>query len=171
MSGTISDEAHFRLKAAQKDLVKHCGGGDRAGRLANYSGSQMGRFADTRVAPDLMPLHVALILEAECGVPYVTAAMAEINGHRLTAPAPEAVTGESVERDVFGCNTEMMRQAAVLAMAVADGLADGKLTPAELDKIARQTAPFRELMAKLDMALAKGRASGGQVVNFGGGAA
>lgn len=168
MSATISTEAHCRIKAAQKDLVQRCGGGDRAGSIANYSGSQMGRFADTRTAPDLMPLHVVLILEAECGVPYVTSAMAEINGHRLAGPEGGETKCADLEREIFHCNTEVMRQVGALSVSVAEALADGRLTPAEIDKISRQTAPLRELMANLDMALAKGRASGGQVLKFGG---
>lgn len=167
MPATISDNAHNRLKAAQKDLVSRCGGIERAANIAGYSPSQMHRFSDTKAAPDLMPLHVALILEAECGVPYVTSAMAEINGHKLAAPEANGAETINVEREVFQCNTEVMRQFGTLIAAVAEGLADGKLTPAELDRIARQTAPLRELLAKLELALANGRASGGTVVRLG----
>lgn len=170
MAATISDNAHFRLKAAQKDLVKHCGGGDRAGALADYSGTQMARFADTKNAPDLMPLHVVVLLEAECGVPYVTSALAEINGHKLASPEGDGSAIADLERDVFHCSAEVMRQVGVLTMAVAETLADGKLTPSELDRLSRQSAPLRDLTARLDMALASGRASGGSVVKFNEGA-
>lgn len=170
MPATISDNAHNRLKAAQKDLVSRCGGIERSASVSGYSPSQMHRYSDTKASPDLMPLHVVALLEAECGVPYVTSAMAEINGHRLAAPEADGAQSASVERDVFACNTEVMRQVAALTMAVADALADGKLTPTEIDKISRQTAPVRDLLAKLDMALANGRAAGGQVLKFEAGA-
>jgi hypothetical protein len=153
-----------RIKSAQRALIERVGGIKEAAGFAGLSTGQMGNF-NNRDHPALMPLPVVAVLEAEAGIPFVTTAMAELNGHRLAAP--ESDGGEAdVVADVFRCNNAIMGKVGALASAVADALADGELTLNELASISRESAPLRELLANLEMALARGTADGGQVLDI-----
>ncbi|MDF1606978.1 hypothetical protein PZ897_02175 [Hoeflea sp. YIM 152468] len=154
-----------RIKSAQRALIERAGGIKCSAEFTGLSTGQMGNF-NNRDHPAVMTLPVVAVLEAEAGVPFVTAAMAELNGHRLAAPGSDGGDKAKLTADVFRCNNAIMSKVGALTMAVADALADGQLTPNELSFISRQTAPVRELLASLDMALARGAADGGQVVAF-----
>lgn len=154
-----------RIKSAQRALIERAGGIRCAAEFTGLSTGQMGNF-NNRDHPAVMTLPVIAVLEAEAGVPFVTAALAELNGHRLAAPGAAGDSQADVTADVFRCNNAIMGKVGALTMAVADALADGQLTPNELSFISRQTAPVRELLANLDMALARGTADGGQVVTL-----
>src|SRR6185312_16646205 len=67
----ISDAWFYRLKAAQRDLIKMVGGIERAAEITSISKSHVGRW-NNATDPDLMPINAALLLEAECGVPLIT---------------------------------------------------------------------------------------------------
>jgi hypothetical protein len=85
MSRPISDQDLQRIKAATRDLVRGCGGLDRAAEIALLSRSELSR-CQSPTAPSIISIPAAVALEAECGVPYVTQAMAAIQGRTLSGP-------------------------------------------------------------------------------------
>ena len=85
----------LRIKAAQHQLIALCGGIDDCVEVGNFGRSTVGRWYDLG-DPTLMPLNAVIALEAHCGQPIVTAALAEINGRRLAAPDGEAASQISV---------------------------------------------------------------------------
>ena len=69
------------LKLKSKQLIKACGGLEEASRVCAedcrpYSVSQLGRCQNVN-EPDFLPCDIILCLEAYCGEPIVTRAMAE----------------------------------------------------------------------------------------------
>ncbi|MCI0999185.1 hypothetical protein HWD97_03725 [Ochrobactrum sp. C6C9] len=146
----ISDAWFYRLKAAQRDLIKQCGGIERSADISSFGKSTVGRW-NNGTDSELMPMTAVLLLEAECGTPLVTTVMAELNGRRLADP------------DEFGKGTgnilaryaEAVRQSGELMAVGAQAFADGKVTPAEatqLDRVAsdveRSISEFRKLLAE-----------------------
>lgn len=146
----ISDAWFYRLKAAQRDLIKQCGGIERSADISSFGKSTVGRWNNSTDS-ELMPMTAVLLLEAECGTPLVTTVMAELNGRRLADP------------DEFGKGTgnilaryaEAVRQSGELMAVGAQAFADGKVTPAEatqLDRVAsdveRSISEFRKLLAE-----------------------
>lgn len=143
----------YRLKAAQRDLIKRCGGIERAAEIASVSKTHMGRFnndGDT----DLMPLPVVLMLQADCGLPLVTAAMAELQGRRLSDPD----AGAEGNADVQMRHAEAIVLAGELVSAGALAFADGKLTSTEAVSIDRPASRLEVAIGELRKALAAARA-------------
>jgi len=136
MNRPISDAWFHRIKAATRDLVKACGGLDRSGEVASLGKSTIGRYQSS-TDPDIIPLPAALALEAECGIPYITAVMAELNGRRLNDP--DAAQGATVACVARG-HAEVMRSSAEVGAAAADALSDLTMTPVEADIVDRQLA-------------------------------
>lgn len=154
MSDPLPSAWFYRLKAAQRDLVKRCGGVERAAEIASVSKSQMGR-CNNDGDPDLMTIPVVLALQADCGLPLVTAAMAELQGRRLTDPAAGADGGNAA---VQMLHAEAIVQAGELVSAGALAFADGRLTPAEAVSIDRAAARLDAAISDLRKALAAARA-------------
>lgn len=142
MPRPISDSWFFQIKAATRDLVTRCGGVVRAGEIADVSKTEMSRWQNAG-GDDIISLAAALALEAECGVPLVTAVMADLNGRRLT---DEAAPGESASC-LFRDHAELMRKSAEVASTMAEALADGTVTAAEAERV---DGAARDLDAALD---------------------
>lgn len=153
---TMSDAWFHRVKAAQRDLIKHCGGIERAAEIASISKSHIGRM-NNPADGELMTLAAVMLLEADCGEPMVTAVMAETNGRRLTDPEAE----RAVEVSVLSAHAEMMRGSAELANSMAIAIADGKVTPSEAHNIDRAAASLANATSELRAALAAVKARGG----------
>lgn len=159
---SISDAWFYRLKAAQKDLIERCGGIERAAGKSSSSKSQVGRWNNSG-DPDIMVMSAVLLLEADCGVPFVTTAMAELNGRRLADPDNfAAVTGSILARHADAC-----RQAADLMASGAAAFADGKLTPAEAADMDRAASKMEQGLSDLRRLLAGARGSGLSLVEGG----
>lgn len=141
-----------RIKAEQIALIDYLGGVKPCMRLLGMSQGQTGNYRN-RDHPALMPLHVVAMLEAEAGRLFVTAGMAEANGHRI---APDSCKDNCAgdESEVMRCNAELMGRVGQLAGAVGEALDDGELSANELRVITSHMAPLRDLLAKFDMALA-----------------
>lgn len=150
----ISDAWFFRLKAAQRDLIAANGGIERAAARSSLSKSQIGR-CNNATDPEIMTLPAVLALEAECGVPFVTSVMAELNGRRLADPD----SATAVEGCVLAKHAEVVRSAAELMAASATAFADGELTPAEASNVDRCCAALDRVVDDLRILLA-GRRGG-----------
>ncbi|MBA4204627.1 MAG: hypothetical protein C0457_06535 [Polymorphum sp.] len=157
--GGISDAWFYRIKAATRDLVAHCGGIQRAADKSSSSKSQVGRWQSVTDG-DVIPLPQVLALEADCGVPFVTTVMAELQGRRLTdAESGDVVTASGLH----SAHAEAMRAAAETMAAMAAALADGRITKAEAEIINRNYGTLEGAVTKTRQALA---AIGGNVEMF-----
>jgi hypothetical protein len=152
-----ADDAWFhRIKAAQRDLIKLCGGLDRCVEISSVSRSHLGRMQNALDA-EIMPLAVVIALEADCGQALVTSVMAGINGRRLTDPETE----QAASACVMSTYADYRREDAELGVEVALGMSDGSLTPSEITRADRKAARVQEKLADFRAALATGKAVGG----------
>ncbi len=76
---------YLKLKAAIRDLIDACGGARRAAEHTRIEQPQLDRYAALDKPREFMPADVVADLEALCGKPYVTEALAEIQGFGLEA--------------------------------------------------------------------------------------
>ena len=158
MARPISDTWFQRIKAATRDLVKACGGVERSAEIAHVSKSEVSRW---QVVTDesVLPIPAAVALENECGLPFVTTVMAELNGRRLT----DGAEGGGSAASVAARHAEVIRAAAELMANGVQALADGTLTPAEAEIFDRTAAEVQRALAplRLDLAAAKAGDVGG----------
>lgn len=150
----------LRIKAAQNQLIAACGGLDAVAvgeeAIINAGRSTVGRWSDIG-DPTLMPLLAVIKLEAHCGQPLVTAALAEISGRRLADPDAETVSQGSV----MARHADAIIHAGELMAAGAAAFADGKVSPNEATTIDRAAAQLERGLAEYRKALAGIRAAGG----------
>jgi hypothetical protein len=154
----ISDAWYHRVKSATRDLVRMCGGVVRAGEIANTSKSEVSRW-QSATDPDVISLPAALALEAECGVPMITAVMAELSGRRLSDPVHDA--SERGAANIAGHHAEFLRRAAEVTATTASALEDQSVSPAEAELIDRQLAEMVETIAAKRRSLAALKAGAG----------
>lgn len=146
----------LRIKSAQDQLIALCGGLDDSAQIANFGRSTVGRWKDLG-DPTLMPLGAVIALEAACGQPLVTAALAEVAGRRLSDPDAEA----SSQAGVMTRHADAIVQAGELMAAGAQAFADGRVTPNEAVSIDRAAAQLERSLGEYRKALAGIRAEGG----------
>lgn len=152
-----ANEAWFhRIKAAQRDLIKLCGGLDRSVEITSISRSHLGRMQNGADA-EIMPIAAVLALEADCGQALVTGVMAGINGRRLTDPEEE----KAISAGVMSTYADFTRESAELGVEMALGMADGDLSPSEITRADRKAARAQEKLADFRASLASGKAIGG----------
>lgn len=152
----ISEAWFYRVKSAQKDLIERCGGIVRAADKCSSSKTEVGRW-NNQTDPDIMPIPAVLQLEADCGVPLVTAAMADLNHRRLADPDEFAAANASV----MAAHAEVVVQFGELIAKTAIAFSDGKLTPAELAGMDRNAAALERALGELRKSAAVGRGLGG----------
>jgi hypothetical protein len=145
-------EPAMRLKAATRDLIKHCGGIVRAGEISGYSKSEAGRWGNPG-EPSTIPLLAIVRLEADCGVPLVTGVLADLAGHEI-APIDG---GRQAATSLMHCQADVMAAAGGVVSTIAGALADGVVTPAEMDLIDRAAAPLTRATAQLRQCAAGGK--------------
>jgi hypothetical protein len=126
MSDTMTNAWFHRLKAANRMLIKLNGGIEASADLASISCSQIGRCNST-TNTELLPVTAIIRLEAECGDPVVTRAMAELHDCTLVSPNDKPADGRCVMRD----NGELQRLNGELQIGLAAATADMVITPSE----------------------------------------
>lgn len=136
------------LKRASRMVIKACGSLHEAGAIAQRSHEQMRRYGDP-LCPDTLPIHLALRLEAECGQPYVTRALAELSGHSLR-PIKAREPGEALPIAF----AEATMAGAEFQSVVARAKADGVITPNEENEIARAGAKAQARIGAVMQAVA-----------------
>jgi hypothetical protein len=153
----IPDHWFHRIKAATRDLIKLCGGLERAAGVAALSTSALSR-SQCAAHGDIISIPAALALEAECGANLITAAMAGLHGCRLATPEDDAI----VAARAFAGVAEAMRGASELMAASAEAAADGKLSPAEAERLDRAASTIESTITPLrrTLAAAKGARAG-----------
>jgi len=150
MNRPISDAWFHRLKSATRDLVQACGGVIRSGELAHVSKTEVSRW-QTATDNSLIPLTAVLALEGDCGLPFVTTVMAELNGRRLNDP--DAAEGATVAGVIKG-HAELMQRSADLSATMADAMSDLVITPAEMEIADRKLAEVVNTATQLRQSLA-----------------
>lgn len=131
MSGPISDAWFHRVKSATRDLVKLAGGVVRAGEIAGVSKTEVSRWQSAGDS-DIISIPGALALEADCGVPLVTTAMAALHGRTLSDDAAVRTAG-----CVMQGGGELAHAASETVAAIMTAAADGEITRAEAEIIRR----------------------------------
>jgi hypothetical protein len=111
------------LKLKTKRLIAECGGLDEASRACAegcrpYSVKQLSR-CQVPTAPDFLPIDIVLCLEAYCGQPIVTGAMAEAR--------PAAVDAGDLRDEL----SDVVEGGAALTSRWRSIMADDRVTPAE----------------------------------------
>lgn len=147
---------HFRLKAAQRDLIAAAGGIVRAGALCSYGKSTVGRWADIE-SPEWMPLDAADKLEAETGLTIFTQAWVESRGMKLAGQ-------DDGDRRAVSLTTEIAGVAGALSALLSEwalASADGHASPTEADRLRKLTPAVKEHLSRFEDALSEVRAAGG----------
>lgn len=116
--GPLSIREHARLA---KRLVKACGGGAEAERACGVSDTTLSRYS---TGAAVMPADVIANLENYCGQPIYSGALFDL--------FDRAVANE----DLRHAACELTEASAKMQACAREALADGKLTPREIDDIA-----------------------------------
>lgn len=147
---------HYRLKAAQQELIAACGGIVRAAEICNYGKSTVGRWGDID-SPEWMPLDAADRLETAAGINIFTAAWVESRGLKLA-------DGDSREARIACLTTEIagfIGDFSAMMAEWAQAAADGKATPTEATRLQRQLPKLKDRISNLEELLAGVQAAGG----------
>lgn len=156
MSRPIDDAWFHRLKSATRDVVKLCGGVERAAEIADLSPSQISR-CQSSADPAIITIPAALALEADCGQPTITAVMADMNGRHLSDGASDPEGGNCI----VASHSRMLGEIAKLVSEFAAASSDGKFTPGEIDIIERAKAGVENSLNALGQACAAAKAKAG----------
>lgn len=146
-----------RLKAATRDLVRQCGGIERCAELTGYSDTQASRWQSVGETATI-PLQAVVILEADCGVPTVSSALAALNGRRLADPEEAA---PEMRSSVLGHFASIARKSSDLQAAMADAMSDYRLTPAEAEVLTRAAGEMIATGHRVQQDMATVKARGG----------
>lgn len=116
------------LKLKTRQLIDRCGGLDEASRACRetcrpYSVPHLSR-CQVPTAPDFLPIDIVLCLEAYCGEPIITGAMAEAR--------PSAVEAGDLRDEL----TDVVTGGSALLARLRSMLADDDLDPAERAEMA-----------------------------------
>lgn len=123
----------LELKAYFRDLVTACGGPKRA---AEITGGQPSHISEAMAAhhPERWPrLDQIAMLEAECGQPIVTAALADRSGYALQAVSPQASHCSPLAH-----LARIVTQVRDVECSVLNAMQDGQLSAAERRDVRRQ---------------------------------
>lgn len=151
MTGRIHQGVAWgRIKGATRMLFSEFGSLEAVAEILGISRSQAGRYqlAD---AADVITADKIAILEGQDGVrPYITQALAAINGHMLV-PKPEA-GGDAVWGGRLG---GLALEAGALMQGLGRALSDGTITPEEVGRLGLRTdvATLQSTLASIDQAL------------------
>ena len=149
---------HFRLKAAQRDLIAAAGGIERAAELCSYGKSTVGRWAKID-SPEIMDAGAVETLETETGLKLWTVAWLGTRGLKL-ADEDAGTAGDCLATEMAalsGAFGALLTEWSAIA-------ADGHATPTEADLLLRRHLPA------IDGAIARMKDASAQVIADGGSA-
>lgn len=125
------------LKAATRRLVEACGGQESAALIPGMPISRHQSFSEAGNAahPDrFLRIDVAALMEADCGLPLVTAEMAKATGHVLVPLPAIAATATPLGR----ITAQAMKETSEVFVRLGDFLEDGTLDSAEGGHLERE---------------------------------
>lgn len=154
MQDTLTNAWFHKLKAANRLLIKKNGGIEEAALICSLSKSQVGRcHADNDT--ELLPTPAQLRLEAECGDPCVTRAMAGLHGCKLSDPEQAQGDGTCLLRgslDIGAAANEYQRNASIaysdLKVTVAEARQGMRDLQKLIDESTEQMSRYAEILAK-----------------------
>lgn len=158
MNDTLTNAWFHRLKSAHRKLIKKNGGIDDAAEIALISSSQIGR-CNSETDNQFLPIVAVLKLEAECGDPVVTRAMAGLHGMKLIDPEEKVTDAGCLMRsgmNVAATFNEFQRESML-------SFADLKVTPAEARAVLKTLETLSIQIADLTNQWASVAGSGGTV--------
>ena len=132
----------WRVKAATRDLKDRCGGLRRSAALCGFGKSSVERWCSSDHT-DVIPLPAALLLEAECGAPMVTMAMAELHGRTLGPKGSDNGPG------FRAAHIAVAKESAELAHTIAVAEDDGVITPNEMRAIEKEAQDLAHATARV----------------------
>lgn len=103
--GTYIERTPATLKDVEAELVKACGGLDKASALTRVRPSQMQRYTAPGEPDCHMPIDVVESLELHCGQPLVTRFLALQTQHVLISVAEGASADTAVHMAMIGQET------------------------------------------------------------------
>lgn len=124
------DAWFYRMKAAQRDLIARCGGIEPAARIGKVSVPQMGRLNNVG-ADDLMSARVKGRLEHHAGEPIVSRVEVEALGWVVAVETPR----DEPRPELHVATARVVAEASDVMGAYAQGMKDGRLSPAEVQLI------------------------------------
>jgi hypothetical protein len=139
------------LKAYYRDLVTACGGPKRS---ADIVGGHQSHISEAMAphCPDRWPRldHIAL-LEAECGQPIMTAALAERAGYAIEQVAAAPRGQKSVSQHLHAIVSEFQD----VEIGMISAMADGRIDAAERRDLRRDIQQAVQALQKLGSYLAE----------------
>lgn len=123
----------LELKAFYRDLVIACGGPKRA---AEITGGQASHISEAMAAHhvDRWPrIDQVALLEADCGQPIVTAALADRMGYAL-----QAVSAQGSHSSPLAHLSRIVSEVRDVECSVLNAMSDGQLSAAERRDVRRQ---------------------------------
>ncbi|MCM5689156.1 hypothetical protein M8037_10135 [Sinorhizobium meliloti] len=154
---TLTNAWFHRLKAATRMLIKLNGGIEACAELTSLSKSQIGRCNSDK-DPDLLPIPSVIRLEAECGNPVVTRAMAELHGCQLVNPDEQGHDDRCLMRD----NAEMQQRNSEFQSGLYSAAGDNVITPNEAMRSLRDLQSLKQKISDVETGLTDVIAKGGQ---------
>ena len=146
----------LRIVAATRDLIIECGGAERSAELLGVHPGSVYRYQQDK---DMIPLLSAMVLEADCGRPYVTKVMADYSGHQLSRTDDDP--GARV--DITARHNAVLREFADVSHAVAEAHADGRFSATDAETVDREAAELLRAVEDLRDGLAVCKAGGAEV--------
>ncbi|SHG79020.1 hypothetical protein SAMN02745157_4838 [Kaistia soli DSM 19436] len=150
---TLPRNDYWAIKAATKALVDRCGGptfvSDEVTRVQKSTVSKYYSTGEEHEGT-FIPADAIADLEAHCGEPVITRALAELTGH-LLVPIPTGVGTAHWLGHLAG----VLNGGAKVEVAFSEALADGSIDLAEAVEVRRLTLAAMERLAALGTALDK----------------
>ena len=146
----------LRIVAATRDLIIECGGAERSTELLGVHPGSVYRYQQDK---DMIPLLSAMVLEADCGRPYVTKVMADYSGHQLSRTDDDP----SARVDIRARHNAVLREFADVSHAIAEAHADGRFSATDAETVDREAAELLRAVEDLRDGLATCKADGAEV--------
>lgn len=156
----MTERQPVELKAFFRDLVTACGGPKRAAQLVGAQASHISEAMAAHVPERWPRLDYIAILEADCGQPIVTSALADRLGYSI---APVAASGDP--RPAVQHLASVTRETHDVVAALIDAMADGHVGEAERRQIRTQAQEAIQALHKLCADMAD-PAAGGNVASM-----
>lgn len=123
----------LELKAFYRDLVIACGGPKRAAEITGGQASHISEAMAAHHADRWARIDHVTLLEADCGQPIVTAALADRAGYALQAVSPQASHCSPLAH-----LARIVTQVRDVECSVLNAMTDGQLSAAERRDVRRQ---------------------------------
>lgn len=133
----------YRIKGATSDLRRVLAGTERAAEIAGVSKSVMWRWCSV-TDPDLITLSAVGKIEAECGIPFVTEALAERAGFRLVR-----IDDATREGSLMGSHAALLSEFADLTQRLAAAFDDETITQTDAALIDKACGPVSEALNRM----------------------